>query len=150
MVVMVSIMAMNQRISLTTEKGWRFVTPGEDLPGQNVVPDPINDAHNIKELYLLADSNYTGRFSVPVLWDTKLKTIVSNESSEIIRMLHTKFDGLLGEESKGVNLVPDEFREKIDKLNAWIYVSQVQRSQSGDILETYNTNHEKDDVNNGV
>lgn len=102
------------------------MTPDENLPGENVVPDPINGISNIKELYFLADPNYTGRFSVPVLWDKQLKTIVNNESSEIIRMLNTEFDGLLGEESRDVNLVPEEFREKIDEINTWIYVSHVQ------------------------
>jgi glutathionyl-hydroquinone reductase len=111
-------------ISLT-DLGWRFVTPDENLPGENVVPDPFNGAQNIPELYLLADPNYSGRFSVPVLWDKKLKTIVSNESSEIIRMLNSEFDSLLGEEFRGLNLVPNEFEEKIDDINAWIYVSPV-------------------------
>ncbi|PMD66589.1 uncharacterized protein K444DRAFT_551715 [Hyaloscypha bicolor E] len=100
---------------------WRFVTLDENLPGENVVPDPINGVQNIRELYLLADPNYSGRFSVPVLWDKKLKTIVNNESSEIIRMLNTEFDGLLGEEFRGVNIVPQGLREKIDETNAWIY-----------------------------
>jgi len=58
-----------------------------------------------------------------VLWDKKLKTIVSNESSEIIRMLDTEFDGLVGEEFREVSLVPEELREKIDEMNTWIYVS---------------------------
>jgi putative glutathione S-transferase len=100
---------------------WRFVTPDEKLPGENVTMDPINGVQNIKELYLLADPHYSGRFSVPVLWDKKLKTIVSNESSEIIRMLNTEFDELLTEEFRGVNIVPEELREKIDEINTWIY-----------------------------
>ena len=99
------------------------MTPDENLPGENVVPDPINGVQNIRELYLLADPNYTGRFSVPVLWDKKLKTIVSNESSEIIRMLGTEFDRLVGEEFRGVSLVPEEYRERIDEMNTWVYVS---------------------------
>jgi putative glutathione S-transferase len=101
------------------------VTADENLTGENVVSDPINCVSNVKELYFSANPNYAGRFSVPVLWDKKLKTIVNNESSEIIRMLNTEFDGLLGEEFRGVNLVPEEFREKIDEINAWIYVSHV-------------------------
>ena len=74
---------------------------------------------------MLADPKYAGRFSVPVLWDKKHKTIVSNESSEIIRMLNTEFDGLIREEFRNVNFVPAELREKIEEMNAWIYVSQV-------------------------
>jgi putative glutathione S-transferase len=108
--------------------GWRFVTSEEKLPGENVVPDPINGVQNIRELYFLADPTYSGRFSVPVLWDKKLKTIVSNESSEIIRMFNTEFDGLLDEKFKSINLVPEELRGKIDEVNEWIY----------------------DDINNGV
>jgi len=77
---------------------------------------------------LLADPNYSGRFSVPVLWDKKLTTIVSNESSEIIRMFETEFDELLSKEFKSIRLVPGEFKERIDEINAWIY----------------------DDINNGV
>ncbi|PMD24321.1 hypothetical protein NA56DRAFT_643553 [Hyaloscypha hepaticicola] len=100
---------------------WLFATPDENLPGENVVPDPINGAQNIKELYFLANPNYAGRFSVPVLWDKKHKTIVSNESSEIIRMLNTEFDGLVKEEFRDVNFVPAELREKINEMNAWIY-----------------------------
>jgi putative glutathione S-transferase len=90
-----------------------------------VLPDPINGLSNIRELYLLADPKYSGRFSVPVLWDKKLKTIVSNESSEIIRMLNTEFDGLLDEEFRSINLVPEELREKIDEVNEWVYVSHM-------------------------
>jgi glutathionyl-hydroquinone reductase len=60
-----------------------------------------------------------------VLWDKKLKTIVSNESSEIIRMFETEFDGLLGDEFKRINLVPEEARERIDGINEWVYVSHV-------------------------
>jgi putative glutathione S-transferase len=60
-----------------------------------------------------------------VLWDKKLKTIVSNESSEIIRMFETEFDGLLGDEFRSINLVPEEARERIDEINEWVYVSHV-------------------------
>jgi glutathionyl-hydroquinone reductase len=75
--------------------GWKFALPGESFPGENTVPDPINGANHIRDLYLQADPNYSGQFSVPVLWDNKSKAIVSNESSEIIRMFGTEFDELL-------------------------------------------------------
>jgi glutathionyl-hydroquinone reductase len=65
-----------------------------------------------------------------VLWDKKHKTIVSNESSEIIRMLNTEFDGLIKEEFRDVNFVPAELREKINEMNAWIYVRQVLQASS--------------------
>lgn len=103
--------------------GWRFATLEENLPGANTVPDPINSAELIKELYLLADPNYTGRFSVPVLWDKKTKTIVNNESSEIIPMFATEFNDLLDEEHKSIDIIPENLINTIDELNGWIYVS---------------------------
>ena len=108
---------------LTLETGWRFATPEEKLPGANTTPDPISGAESIKDIYLQADPNYTGRFSVPILWDKKTKTIVSNESSEIIRMFATEFDGLLDEEHKAIDIIPEDFIKTIDEFNAWIYVS---------------------------
>lgn len=103
--------------------GWKFATLEENLPGANTVPDPINAADSIKDIYLLANPNYTGRFSVPVLWDKKTKTIVSNESSEIIRMFATEFNDLLDEKHKSINIIPENLIETIDELNGWIYVS---------------------------
>ena len=72
-------------------------------------------------MYLRANPNYQGRFSVPVLWDKKLETIVSNESSEIIRMLYTEFDELLHEDKRAVDLYPEFLRKKIDEVNEWTY-----------------------------
>src|SRR5687767_4385443 len=68
------------------ENGWTFDT-AEGSSG-----DAVNGKQRVSELYLVADPKYTGRVSVPVLWDKKRKTIVSNESSEIIRMLNSAFD----------------------------------------------------------
>lgn len=74
-------------------QGWRFVTKDEKEPGENVVPDPI-EGHgaftHIRQVYFESDDDYQGRFTVPVLYDKKAKRIVSNESSEIIRMLGTE------------------------------------------------------------
>ena len=67
-------------------EGWTFE------PGDGVVPDSVNNVSRLHEVYTLADANYTGRVTVPVLWDKTKKTIVSNESSEIIRMLNSAFD----------------------------------------------------------
>jgi glutathionyl-hydroquinone reductase len=136
-------------LQLTNDVGWRFVTPDESLPGENIVPDPINGVQNIRDLYLLANPNYSGRFSVPVLWDKKLKTIVSNESSEIIRCFETEFDGLIGDEFKSVKLVPEEARKQIDDMNIWIYVSHVLATQKHYLILAQ-TDIEKDDINNGV
>ncbi len=118
-------------ISLSDHRlGWRFVTPDENLPDKNVVPDPVNGVQSIKELYYSADPNYACRFSVPVLWEKKQKTVVSNESSEIICMLSTEFDSLIREEFRDVNFVPAELREQIDEMNTWIYVSRMLQANS--------------------
>lgn len=87
-----------------------------------MTPDPINGAEIIRDLYLLADPNYVGRFSVPVLWDKKTKTIVSNESSEIIRMFATEFDELINEKDRNINIIPRDSITSINEMNQWIYV----------------------------
>ena len=105
--------------------GWRFATSDETLNGANTIPDPVNGVQNIRDLYLLARPNYSGRFSVPVLWDKKTNPIVSKESSEIIRMFSTEFDGLLDEEHRAVIIIPEELTQTVDVLNGWIYVRSV-------------------------
>lgn len=74
--------------------GWRFVTKEDgDVPGENVVPDPIEGHEaftHLKEVYFESEKDYQGRYTVPVLYDKKTKRIVSNESSEILRMFGTE------------------------------------------------------------
>lgn len=94
------------------EHGWTF----EDGPG--VVPDPIMGARYLHELYTAADANYTGRVTVPVLWDRQRATVVSNESAEIIRMMNSAFDTVGA--SPG-DYHPARLRDEIDALNARIY-----------------------------
>jgi putative glutathione S-transferase len=102
--------------------GWRFAKPGEKLSGENVTPDSINGVETIQELYLIADPTYAGRFSVPVLWDKKTKTIVNNESSEIIQMFATEFDELIDEKHRNISILPRGLTALIDEMNQWIYV----------------------------
>jgi putative glutathione S-transferase len=93
-------------------QGWNFE------PGEGVIPDPIHDAHYFHEVYTGADPEYSGRVTVPVLWDRQQETIVSNESSEIIRMFNSAFDevgALPGD------YYPEELREEIDRINTRIY-----------------------------
>ena len=71
---------------LMLDRGWTF----EPAPG--VVPDGVNHARTLSQIYALADPHYTGRVTVPVLWDKARRTLVNNESSEIIRMLNNAFD----------------------------------------------------------
>jgi putative glutathione S-transferase len=94
------------------ENGWTFE------PGEGVVPDPINGARYMYEVYLAADTGYSGRVTVPVLWDKEQDTIVSNESSEIIRMFNSAFDGV---GALPGDYYPEELREEIDEINARIY-----------------------------
>ncbi|RIB10001.1 glutathione S-transferase [Gigaspora rosea] len=99
------------------EKGWKFSTP-EETPG--CIPDTVNNAQYISELYYKANPDYDGRFTVPVLWDKKLQTIVNNESSEIIRIFNDAFDDLVPE-IRDKNFYPKHLASEIDKINDWIY-----------------------------
>ncbi|MFC5387305.1 glutathione S-transferase family protein [Aquamicrobium segne] len=95
-----------------TDQGWRF----GNYPGSNT--DEVNGAIYLHELYSRADNNFTGRATVPVLWDKKRNTIVNNESADIVRMFNSGF-GALADES--VDLYPQASRADIDALNARIY-----------------------------
>ncbi|WP_289042299.1 glutathione S-transferase family protein [uncultured Aliiroseovarius sp.] len=94
------------------ENGWTFE------PGPGVVPDPVNDAKYMYEVYLRADPNYSGRVTVPVLWDLEQDTIVSNESAEIIRMLNSAFDAFA---TKQGDYTPRDLLDEIDEINAFTY-----------------------------
>ena len=94
------------------EQGWTFEE------GEGVVPDPILHARFLHEIYLAARPAYTGRVTTPVLWDRLTRTIVNNESSEIIRMFNAAFDEA---GARGGDFYPAALREEIDALNARIY-----------------------------
>lgn len=97
---------------LMREDGWTFA----DGPG--VVPDTVNDAAFLHQVYTAADPRYSGRVTVPVLWDKRGGTIVSNESSEIIRMFNSAFDGV---GAKPGDHYPEPLRPEIDAVNARVY-----------------------------
>jgi putative glutathione S-transferase len=97
------------------ENGWSFGNP--DATGGGI-GDAVNGVRHLHEVYTMADPHYTGRVTVPVLWDRKEGTIVNNESSEIIRMFNSEFDGF-GDAS--VDLYPEARRAEIDALNAFVY-----------------------------
>ena len=104
------------------EKGWRFATPEDNEPGEHVEPDPVHEGFtHLRNIYFDVNKDYEGRFTVPTLYDKKQRTIVSNESSEIIRMFYTEFDHLLPEKYKNVNLLPDDLKPKIEETNEWTY-----------------------------
>jgi len=106
-------------------KGWQFVTSEDkDVPGENVRPDPVEGHESythLRQIYFQVDPEYKGRFTVPTLYDTKKHRIVSNESSEIIRMFYTEFDDLLPEKYKSVDLYPQNLQTQIDETNEWTY-----------------------------
>ncbi|MCR0981938.1 glutathione S-transferase family protein [Roseomonas populi] len=94
------------------ENGWTF----EDGPG--VIPDTVNHARFLHQVYTVADPRYTGRVTVPVLWDKQRGTIVNNESAEIIRMLDHAFDGVGATPG---DHAPAGLLGEIDAVNASIY-----------------------------
>jgi len=94
------------------EAGWEFGS------GPGTIPDTVNGKRRLGEIYLLADPRYTGRVSVPVLWDKTRRTIVSNESPEIIRMLNSAFAALTDDRT---DYYPAELREEIDRVNGRVY-----------------------------
>lgn len=88
--------------------------------------DPLYGFTKMNQLYFKADPGYSGRYTIPVLWDKKRQTIVSNESSEIIRMFYSEFDDLLPEQKREVSKVgggmyPAHLRKEIDAMNEWVY-----------------------------
>ncbi len=99
---------------LLRERGWTF----DEGPG--VIPDPIFGARGLSEFYVKARPDFSGRVTVPVLWDKQTSTIVNNESSEIIRMFNSAFDAVGAAEG---DFYPSDLRAEIDALNARIYTT---------------------------
>jgi putative glutathione S-transferase len=90
-------------------QGWAF---------SEALPDHLHGFDFLHQVYSLADPGYTGRVLVPVLWDKQARTIVSNESSEILRMLNQAF---AAHATRGGDLYPVELRGEIDRVNAYVY-----------------------------
>lgn len=109
---------LTDHISMSTvhphmlSRGWEFI------PTHPLFRDPFNYCRCLYEIYLLADPFYNGRVTVPVLWDKVQRTIVSNESSEIIRMFNSAFNGITGNTT---DYYPDALRADIDKINHYVY-----------------------------
>jgi glutathionyl-hydroquinone reductase len=96
------------------ERTWRF----SDEPGS--IPDTVNGKKELWEIYLLANPHYSGRVTVPTLWDKERRTIVNNESSEIIRMLNTAFNAYTDDRT---DYYPAPLREEIDRVNELVYTT---------------------------
>lgn len=97
---------------ITHGDGWTF------LEGHGVVPDPLNNATYLYEVYLASDPEYTGRVTVPTLWDKQQHKVVNNESSEIIRMFNSAFDDIGATVG---DYYPEALREQIDEVNEFVY-----------------------------
>jgi glutathionyl-hydroquinone reductase len=113
-----SLKGLEQVISVSVvepqlgEQGWHF----GDYPGAN--RDTLNNAEYLHELYTRAAADFTGRATVPVLWDKKTQTIVNNESADILRMLNSGFGSLA---DNSIDLYPADLQSEIDALNESIY-----------------------------
>lgn len=114
------------------EHGWNFA------PDDGVIADPIVQADFLHQVYTKADPNYTGRVTVPVLWDKEKNTIVSNESAEIIRMLNDAFDDI---GATSIDFYPQKLQRDIDEINAFVYSNinnGVYRAGFATTQEAYN------------
>ena len=115
------------------EGGWHFVSPSnaqstpapasahssDTFPAADA--DPLYSSKHLSDLYFRVESDYSGRYTVPIVWDKKNETIVNNESSEIIRFFNTGFNDQLTGEVKTLDLYPEALRAEIDDLNGWVY-----------------------------
>ena len=99
---------------LMLDQGWSFD------PGDGVVPDPISNFRYLREVYTAAKPDYSGRVTVPVLWDKEKGTIVNNESSEIIRFFDSEFDDV---GASGPRFCPPDLEADIDAVNEFVYGS---------------------------
>jgi glutathionyl-hydroquinone reductase len=116
--IMRALKGLEDMISLSVvhwfmgEDGWTFE------PGEGVIGDPLFGAQFLHEIYSAAKPDYTGRVTVPVLWDTERGTIVNNESAEIIRMFNSAFDGVGAAPG---DYYPEDLRDEIEAVNARVY-----------------------------
>jgi putative glutathione S-transferase len=104
------VISMTEVEPIMGDQGWQF--------GSDADLDTVNGKQKLNEIYLLADPRYTGRVSVPVLWDKQRRTIVNNESPEIIRMLNSAFDAFTNNRT---DYYPAELRGDIDALNELVF-----------------------------
>jgi glutathionyl-hydroquinone reductase len=99
------------------QQGWTFE---DNSAFPDCTPDRVNGFHYLHEAYAASNAHYTGKVTVPTLWDKKTKRVVNNESSEIIRMLNSEF-GALGADP--MDFYPKHLRAEIDSVNAQVYAN---------------------------
>ncbi|RTR39832.1 glutathione S-transferase family protein [Shewanella canadensis] len=123
------------------DNGWEFSGPNQSDAASHIKgaeTDRLNGKDFLYQIYQAASADYTGRVTVPVLWDKKTKTIVNNESSDIIRIFNSAFNHLTG---NTIDLYPEALREDIDEINDWVYSSinnGVYRAGFATSQEAYN------------
>src|SRR5580704_3191878 len=99
------------------ERGWTY----ENNPAfPDCTPDTVNGFHYLHQAYTASDPRYTGKVTVPTLWDKQTKGIVNNESSEIIRMLNSEFDRADADQA---DFYPKPLRAEIDRINDLVYAN---------------------------
>ncbi len=105
------VISLSTTDAVKDDRGWAFLEH----------KDEVNHVSFLSEVYKMAEPEYEGRVSVPVLWDKKTKTIVNNESAEIMRMFNSEFNQFCKtKEQAELNLLPDDLRGKIEDANEWI------------------------------
>lgn len=107
-----NLISMSVVNPIMLENGWTFEE------GEGVIADPVMNADYLHQIYTRSQADYSGRVTVPVLYDLKEDRIINNESSDIIRMLNTAFDDL---GAKPGNFYPEELQTEIDTINDFIY-----------------------------
>lgn len=109
--------SMSYAIPGLKEQGWTYEARAA-FP--ECTPDTVNGFHYLHEAYTASDATYTGKVTVPTLWDKKSRRIVNNESPEIIRMLNSEFAGVAGNDT---DFYPKPLRAEIDRINAEVYIN---------------------------
>jgi putative glutathione S-transferase len=112
-----SAITISHAIPGLREQGWTYEA-NPNFP--DCLPDTVNGFRYLHQVYAASNPDYTGKVTVPTLWDKKTGRIVNNESSEIIRMLNSEFAGVAGD---GTDLYPQPLRAEIDRLNETIYAN---------------------------
>ncbi len=107
-----TVVGMTAVDPIRDERGWAF------RPGPGHSNDPVNGFRFLHDAYRATDPAYRGRVTVPVLWDAATKRIVSNSDDDLMRMLNSAFNRFT---TSDIDLYPDDLRDDIDKLNAFIY-----------------------------
>ncbi|KAL6720542.1 hypothetical protein ACLMJK_002466 [Lecanora helva] len=123
--------------------GWRFPVDDEKYPGSTI--DHLLHSEFLSEVYFRSDTDYKGKYSVPVLWDKETQQIVNNESEDIMRMLNHAFDDFLPKDSprRGIDFYPENMRDKINEVNSWMMPnlnSGVYKAGFADNQEDYEKN----------